>query len=337
MDETSISRKLDLSEAKAKYDEYAKSLLAEKIILAHILARCVSEYKGMKPEDIVPLIEGQPEISTVHLYPGETNKRTQNPEITGMNTEDSVPNEKKVVYDIHFYAYTPDEKGKVKIILDVEAQKKYHTGHDFVTRGFFYTSRMTSAQLGKEFEDPDFNSLKKVISIWICMDSPKYAENTITRYHITPEHIVGQFPTEKVRYDLMEVIMVCLSKKLSKEKDPGNLHRMLGTLLSSTMPAAQRKKVLEQEYHIPMTRIMMERSDLMCNLSEAILEDGWREGRAKGHAEGRAEGRAEGVDEGIEKLTQLNQFLLNDGRMEDLVRAVTDPAYRDNLLKEYHL
>lgn len=102
MDETSISRKLDLSEAKAKYDEYAKSLLSEKIILAHILARCVSEYKGMKPEDIVPLIEGQPEISTVHLYPGETNKRTQNPEITGMNTEDSVPNEKKVVYDIHF-------------------------------------------------------------------------------------------------------------------------------------------------------------------------------------------------------------------------------------------
>lgn len=72
-------------------------------------------------------------------------------------------------------------------------------------------------------------------------------------------------------------------------------------------------------------------------LAKLFLEDGWREGRAKGHAEGRAEGRAEGVDEGIEKLTQLNQFLLNDGRMEDLVRAVTDPAYRDNLLKEYHL
>ena len=43
------------------------------------------------------------------------------------------------------------------------------------------------------------------------------------------------------------------------------------------------------------------------------------------------------LNEGIEKLTQLNQFLLNDGRMKDLVRAVTDPAYRDNLLKEYHL
>ena len=38
------------------------------------------------------------------------------------------------------------------------------------------------------------------------------------------------------------------------------------------------------------------------------------------------------LNEGIEKLTQLNQFLLNDGHMEDLVRAVTDPAYRDNLL-----
>ena len=54
-----------------------------------------------------------------------------------MNTEDSVPNEKKVVYDIHFYAYTPDEKGKVKIILDVEAQKKYHRKCQVFLQHFF--------------------------------------------------------------------------------------------------------------------------------------------------------------------------------------------------------
>lgn len=52
-----------------------------------------------------------------------------------MNTEDSVPNEKKVVYDIHFYAYTPDEKGKVKIILDVEAQKKISHRTRFCDKG----------------------------------------------------------------------------------------------------------------------------------------------------------------------------------------------------------
>ena len=44
MDETSISRKLDLSEAKAKYDEYAKSLLSEKIILALVMTESQKTY-----------------------------------------------------------------------------------------------------------------------------------------------------------------------------------------------------------------------------------------------------------------------------------------------------
>lgn len=37
---------------------------------------------------------------------------------------------------------------------------------------------------------------------------------------------------------------------------------------------------------------------MMCNLSQGVLEDGIRIGRAEGHAKGRAEGRAEGRSEG---------------------------------------
>lgn len=313
MEETNIARKLDITEKKAEYDEQAKYLLSEKIILSHILAKCVVEYKGMKPKDIVPLIEGNPVVSKVRVKPGETNC----PEITGCNTEDAVPYEEKIVYDIRFHAYAPDNSQNVKIIIDVEAQKSYYPGYDLVTRGFFYDARMVSAQLGKEFVDPHFDDLKKVISIWICMNSPRYAENTITRYYTTAQPIVGDFPIEKVRYDIMEVITVCLSKDLSEEKDPENLHRLLGSLLSMKMTTAEKKCILQEEYDIPMTKEMEERSDLMCNLSQAIFETG--------------------ENNGTEKITRLNQYLTRDKRFNELFRSFNDPEFQQKLLKEYNL
>ncbi len=54
---------------EAQYDEKAKHLLGNKIILAHILAKTVDAFKGMNPKDIVPFIEGEPFIGTVPVEP----------------------------------------------------------------------------------------------------------------------------------------------------------------------------------------------------------------------------------------------------------------------------
>ena len=58
------------TDKEAQYDEMAKRLLSEKIVLAHILANVVKEFEGMKPEEIVPLIEGEPYIGIVPMEPG---------------------------------------------------------------------------------------------------------------------------------------------------------------------------------------------------------------------------------------------------------------------------
>lgn len=42
------------------------------------------------------------------------------------------------------------------------------------------------------------------------MDSPRYAENTITEYSIQQSNIIGDFLSDKTRYDLMSVLMICL-------------------------------------------------------------------------------------------------------------------------------
>lgn len=66
-------------------------------------------------------------------------------------------------------------------------------------------------------------------------------------------------------------------------------------------------------------------------------EEGRQEGREEGRQEGRKEGRQEGRKEGISLLSKLFRALSDAGRLDDILRAASDPAYRDRLMDEMHL
>lgn len=280
--QTSLSGKLDIAGMKAAYDENVKRLLGEKVILAHILVHTVPEYKGLEVEEVIPLIEDMPRIAEVPVYPGETNCC----EITGDNTENTVAGEGRVTFDVRFHTWLPGRVSCAKLLIDLEAQKKYFPGYDIVTRGVFYSARMVSAQLGTEFAGSDYDSIKKVYSIWVCMDVPVYAENTITEYSMVQKNIAGNFPMGKSRYDLQSIIVIGLPGNISDIPEEQGIHRLLGVLLSGKIPSEEKKAILEKEYHIPMTKEMDRRAKLMCNLSEAIEERGMEKGLEKGLEKG---------------------------------------------------
>lgn len=50
--DTYFSRTLSQTEQKMRYDEAVKEILANKIVLAHILKGCVEEYEGCNIEEI---------------------------------------------------------------------------------------------------------------------------------------------------------------------------------------------------------------------------------------------------------------------------------------------
>ena len=107
---------------ESQYDIHAKRILSNKNIMAHILCDAVDEFKGMKPEDIVSLIEGEPIIGGVPVDGGLTNIRTDDlkkngDRIVGLNTENSDINEGVVRYDILFYVRMRD--GLSRIIVNV--------------------------------------------------------------------------------------------------------------------------------------------------------------------------------------------------------------------------
>ena len=101
---TEVKNAIKAADREAQYDDCAKRLLGQKIILAHILVKTVDEFKGMDPKEVVPFIEGKPYISSVPVEPGLTNKRSEKSgqKIVGLNTENSEINEGLVRFNIVF-------------------------------------------------------------------------------------------------------------------------------------------------------------------------------------------------------------------------------------------
>ena len=240
------------TDQKAQYDACAKRLLGQKIILAHILMRVVDEFKGMDAEAVASLIEGEPYISQVPVEPGLTNKETVDAgtgeRIVGLNTESSEIDEGKVCFDIIFYVRMRD--GLAKMIINLEAQKNEPTKYHILNRAIFYTARLVSSQKEWEFTGSDYNEIKQVYSIWICMNMK---ENSLSHIHMVKDDLLGD-QDWKGNLDISNIVMIGLAKEIPPKEEKYELHRLLGALLSQTMTAEQKLKLMKQEYDIPVER-----------------------------------------------------------------------------------
>ena len=275
-EETTMAQGLYITDDSAGYDAACKRVLSEKAILARIMKACLEEYKDCDVDDIAEkYIEGQPQVSAVPVLPDESGTI-----ISGLDSEDKSLREGNVTYDIRFRAIVPGTEEEIGLIVNVEAQNDYYPGYPLIKRGIYYCCRMISSQYGREFASFHYEQIKKVYSIWICMHPPKERENTITRYRLVEEHLVGEAVEPVRNYDLLSIIMLCLGGPDGENYD--GVLRMLDVLLSSETSAAEKRKILEDEYHIQMTQKLESEVSGMCNLSKGVLEKGMEKGVTKG-------------------------------------------------------
>ena len=136
---------------------------------------------------------------------------------------------------------------------------------------------MISAQKGTEFVKDNYNDLKKVYSIWICMDVPKEAEYTVTSFRMDMKMLFGQLK-KNFRYDLMEIVMVCLGKE-EHARNGNCLHGMLSTLLSQKLTPKEKEQRLSAEYDFETSTELEGGLRQMCNLSDLVEERGIEKGR----------------------------------------------------------
>ncbi|NBI73301.1 hypothetical protein D3Z50_20085 [Clostridiaceae bacterium] len=275
--DTTIAKNIRVADEKASYDAACKRLLSEKIILAWIMKNCLEEYRDCDVEEIAEkYIEGTPQVGEVAVAADETNRVSM---IQGAGNEDTSLTEGTVTYDIRFFAIAPVSGELIRLIINIEAQNDFYPGYPLIKRGIYYCSRMISAQYGTEFTNSHYENIKKVYSIWICMNPPKSRENSITRYYIAEENLVGSVKERKADYDLMAAVMICLGK----EGDSGtDLLKLLNVLLSTETGSQDKCQILEEDFHIKMTLALESEVSLMCNLSKGVEEKGIQKGRQEG-------------------------------------------------------
>lgn len=275
---------IDETQFEAQYDAEAKLLLAQKPFLANILVRTVKDYMGLNPCDVEKLIEGEPYISTIPVEPGFTNSV----QIKGMNSENKVRNEGVAYFDILFYVRTSD--GLSKVIINIEAQKSEPIDYDVEMRGLYYAIREVSSQLDREFDSQNYNDIKKVYSIWICMNEK---DNMLEKIYLTKNDIIG-ISRWKDMYEIVNVVIIRLAKTLDLQTEH-ELHRFLGALFLPELSAEEKNDMLENEFDIKMEGDRKELLKSMCNLSQGIKEQGIEQGRRE------------------ERISTLVTFFKNDG------------------------
>lgn len=273
--ENTLSKHISTADRSAAYDAACKRLLANKNILAWIMKCCLEEYRNCEIKEIAEkYIEGAPQIAQEAVNPDETASGEQ---VRGMQTEDSSIREGTITYDIRFLATVPGTDEAIRLIINVEAQNDFYPGYPIIKRGIYYCGRMISSQYGTEFTAPQYSKIKKVYSIWVCKNPPKNRRNTINRYSIKEENLVGNIKEAVENYDLLSAIMICLGTH-DEEADAGIL-KLLEVLLSSEREAEEKKRILEEEFLIEMNTALESEVTLMCNLSKGVREEGIQQGR----------------------------------------------------------
>ena len=266
---TEIANAVNAAGDKAQYDTRVKRLLAQKSILAHILVKTVDEFKGMKPEDVVKYIEGEPSISVVPVEPGLANMEKTDAagqRIVGLNTENAEINEGLVRFDIIFYVRM--KNGLSQIIVNIEAQKDEPTEYKILNRAIFYVSRLISSQKERDFVNTNYDDIKQVFSIWICMNMDY---NSLSHIHLTKDEMLKPC-NWKGNLDLLNIVLIGITNEIPEHDEKYEMHRLIGALLSSELKEQEKLDIIEHEYNIPTSQEFREDVRIMCNLSTGIEE-----------------------------------------------------------------
>lgn len=182
-------------------------------------------------------------------------------------------------------------------------------------------SRLISSQYGVDFDRAQYGKIKKVYSIWLCMDAPD-EKGGITRYRMQEEPEYGNVRTDKEDYDLQQVVMVYVAHARADMEN--RLLNLLGELFISEDNANMKKEALNDHYDIDLNDDEEGLVRTMCNLSVGVYERGEKSGFTKG--------RMENSNEIVMNLLQMHVGM-------DFIKKATGRSEEDirKLAEEHHL
>ena len=263
--------------AKVRYDKNVKEILADIQVLARIVKHTVAEAGKLSISEIIRCINRESiQIGTVLMEPGLTNAGR----IDSLQTEDSVLNEGYITYDIRFMLVIAE--AVLEVIINIEAQRTSDfkkLGYHLENRIVFYLARLISSQKGINFVKSEYDNIKKVYSIWICMDAAD-DEDSISSISLKSECLFGK-QCDFTELDKMCGMVIRIRNNENAAESRNRLIAMLEDVLS-TQDGESKKRKLEEKYDMKITTELEGRFNSMCNLSEVVEERGMKKGVEQG-------------------------------------------------------
>ena len=289
-------------------DEHIKEVLADVQILSRILKYTVSEFQELDINTVIDLIDpDEIKISKVSIDPGLTNRNLG--KIESNNSESKIPGEGTAYFDISLSVCYQEKE--LKILINLEAQKSLSPstlGYYLENRVIFYLSRLISSQKNVEFFHDDYDNLKKVYSIWICLN-PESETGSIDEFRFTQNTLYGT-PLNFPHLDKMHGVVIGIPPTPSPKDAKNALLSMLEDLISSTK-AEPKKQILSEKHGIVITTTLERRISQMCNIGEYFIEEAIKKGLSQGMAQATLQG-INALVSSLRKANQSNEFILGE-------------------------
>lgn len=97
--------------------------------------------------------------------------------------------------------------------------------------------------------------------------------NVMSHIHLIKEEMLDSY-NWKGNMELLNIVLLGISKELPVHDTRYELNRLIGTLLSNNLKEKEKLDILMHEYNIPVNSELREDVNYMCNLCEGIEEMG---------------------------------------------------------------
>ena len=277
--------------SRAAMDQGFKAVIHDSDILSWIIRNNVDEFMGRSIDEIKSC-----------LKIGEDGRT-----VIGRDSEYDSPVHGKVVTDSIFDVRVPGTDDEVSIIINVEGQNDPNPGYPLGKRAEYYMARMVSSQKGVDFKNDEYGRLRKVYSIWCILRPRSDDRNTVVRYRMRPENIIGS-PKNVFVLDTFNILVINIGGYDDSLPDA----LALPAVLFSQMDEKEREDVMKDRFNIILDDFLKEEVKNVITLDEDTYNHGYREGKAEGKAEGMVEGAFNNAIDTAVRLVNERGWSLED-------------------------
>ena len=185
-----------LSQHKIMLDQNCKLMISHEEMLSRIIKEFVEEAKHLSIEEIIKIVQDE------HRFQRLNNENT----ISGYGT---------VRFDFFGCIDLPQLDHTInRIYLNVEIQNDAYPKYSLITRGDTYLSRIQTTQWGKEYNDQNYDGMKKVYLIWILPQAAKKRDGQVSICKTEEKKHLEKLES----YDKREQIVIYLDKEHDTNK-----------------------------------------------------------------------------------------------------------------------